>query len=183
MLADAPQEPFTLCGYSLGGRVAQLVALAAPARVSNLILVSTSAGIDDEAEGAVRRAADDALAAEITDLEPGAFADRWQAQPVFAGTAPAATAAWREDLLRNRPADLAVALSALSTGRMPSLWGHIAELAMPVTLVVGDRDAKFVPIAERYRRVLPDAELIVVPEAGHGLPREAPAALAAVIGA
>src|SRR3954447_2790847 len=46
--AAAPAA-FTLCGYSLGGRVAQQVALAAPQRVQRLILVSTSAGIADPA--------------------------------------------------------------------------------------------------------------------------------------
>src|ERR1700728_4014819 len=44
VLARSP-ERFALCGYSLGGRVALHVALAAPERVSRLVLVSTSAGI------------------------------------------------------------------------------------------------------------------------------------------
>jgi 2-succinyl-6-hydroxy-2,4-cyclohexadiene-1-carboxylate synthase len=64
VLARAPAR-FTLCGYSLGGRVALHVALAAPARVSRLVLVSTSAGIEDATERAKRRAADGALADEL----------------------------------------------------------------------------------------------------------------------
>ena len=44
VLASAP-ERFTLCGYSLGGRVALHVALAAPGRVRRLLLVSCSADI------------------------------------------------------------------------------------------------------------------------------------------
>ena len=45
--ARAQPERFALCGYSLGGRIALHVALAAPQRVSRLVLVSTSAGIED----------------------------------------------------------------------------------------------------------------------------------------
>ena len=51
VLADAP-ERFALCGYSLGGRVALHVALSAPERVSRLVLVSSTAGIEDAAERA-----------------------------------------------------------------------------------------------------------------------------------
>src|SRR5580693_1830404 len=55
-------ERFVLAGYSLGGRVALHVALAAPERVARLVLVSSTAGIEDEAERAARRRADHALA-------------------------------------------------------------------------------------------------------------------------
>ncbi len=61
VLACAP-ERFVLCGYSLGGRLAQQVALAAPARVTRVVLVSTTAGIEDSAERSARRRADHALA-------------------------------------------------------------------------------------------------------------------------
>src|SRR3954463_14451275 len=44
VLATAP-ERFALCGYSMGGRIAQHVALAAPARVTRLVLVSTTAAL------------------------------------------------------------------------------------------------------------------------------------------
>src|SRR3954463_5285845 len=46
-VAPAPPERFVLCGYSLGGRVALHVALAHPQRVSRLVLVASTAGIDD----------------------------------------------------------------------------------------------------------------------------------------
>src|SRR3954447_14970444 len=46
VLAQAPPR-FALCGYSFGGRIAQHVALAAPERVTRLVLVATSGGLDD----------------------------------------------------------------------------------------------------------------------------------------
>src|SRR5262249_56409970 len=64
VLALSP-ERFTLGGYSLGGRVALHVALAAPERVRRLLLLSTSAGIEDGLERARRRASDRLLIAEL----------------------------------------------------------------------------------------------------------------------
>jgi len=180
VLAAAPPE-FALCGYSFGGRVAQHVALAAPERVTRLILVSTSGGLEDPGERAARRAEDEALADDIEDMTGAAFADRWQAQPVFAGTPDDAAAWWRADLLRNDPRGLADGLRAYGPGVMEPVWDRIGTLRMPVTVVVGARDTKFVGYAERYRSLLPQAGLVVIPGAGHGLPREAPRELAAAI--
>jgi 2-succinyl-6-hydroxy-2,4-cyclohexadiene-1-carboxylate synthase len=180
VLASAPPT-FTLCGYSFGGRVAQHVALAAPGRVTRLVLVSTSGGLEDDAERAARRAEDEALADEVAGLSGEAFADRWQAQAVFDDTPEEAARFWRADLLRNDPRGLAEALRGLGPGVMEPMWSRVRELTMPVTVVVGDRDTKFMAFAERYMSLLPDAELVVVPGAGHGIPREAPRELAAAI--
>src|ERR1700678_3707912 len=62
---EAAPERFVLAGYSLGGRVALHVALAAPERVARLVLVSSTAGIEDEQQRAERRGADHALADEL----------------------------------------------------------------------------------------------------------------------
>jgi pimeloyl-ACP methyl ester carboxylesterase len=49
-------------------------------------------------------------------------------------------------------------------------------------VVAGERDAKYVAIArDRLVPAIPRAELIIVPGAGHGLPREAPEAVGAII--
>jgi 2-succinyl-6-hydroxy-2,4-cyclohexadiene-1-carboxylate synthase len=180
VLAAAPPE-FLLCGYSFGGRIAQHVALEAPERVTRLILAATSAGIEDEDARAARRAEDERLAADLEHMTIEEYADRWQAQPLFAGTPPQAARWWREDLLRNDPVALAAALRGIGAGDMEPLWDRLSGLTMPVTIVVGDRDTKFMAFAERYREALPQAEIIVVAGAGHGLPREAPRELAAAI--
>jgi 2-succinyl-6-hydroxy-2,4-cyclohexadiene-1-carboxylate synthase len=181
VLAAAP-ERFVLCGYSLGGRVALHVALADPERVSRLVLVASTAGIDDPLLRAERREADEKLAA---DLERGTieeFAERWMRQPLFAGTPPAAAARWREDLLRNDPAALAAALRGIGAGVMEPLWDRLGALdGVPVTLIAGERDGRYAAIGRRLAAALPGARLLLVPGAGHGLPREAPQAVAAAI--
>ncbi len=180
VLAAAP-ERFTLCGYSMGGRIALYVALAAPQRVERLVLVATTAGIADEARRAARRADDERLAAFADAATIEAFADRWAAQPLFTGTPPQAARLWREDMLRNDPRALAAVLRGLGTGSMVPLWARLGELTMPATVLAGARDAKFVALGERLAAALARGELVIVPGAGHGLPREAPEAIAAAI--
>jgi len=180
VLAAAPPR-FTLCGYSMGGRVAQHVALAAPERIERLVLAATSPGLEDDAERAARRDADEQLAAFADDATIEAFADRWAAQPLFAGTPPEAARIWREDILRNDPRGLAAVLRGLGTGVMTPLWNRLSELEMPVAVLAGERDTKFVALGERIAAALPRGELTIVRDAGHGLPREAPGAVAAAI--
>jgi 2-succinyl-6-hydroxy-2,4-cyclohexadiene-1-carboxylate synthase len=176
VLAAAPPRT-VLCGYSLGGRVALHVALAAPGRVARLVLVSATAGIDDEAERAARRAADGALAAALEQRPFAEFIARWSEQPVFAHDPPAVHAAMRAEQLRNRPAALAAALRGIGTGEMAPLWGRLGELTMPVAVLVGERDRKFHAPGRRLAELLPDARLRIVP-GGHRLPLENPEALA-----
>jgi 2-succinyl-6-hydroxy-2,4-cyclohexadiene-1-carboxylate synthase len=180
VLAAAP-ERFALCGYSMGGRIALHVALAAPERIERLVLVATTAGIDDAAERAARRDADERLAAFAEEATIEAFADRWMAQPLFAGTPPRAAGLWREDLLRNGTRGLAAVLRGLGTGAMAPLWDRLGELSMPATVLAGADDAKYVALGERLAAALPRAALVIVPRAGHGLPREAPDAVAAAV--
>lgn len=179
VLGRAP-ERFALCGYSLGGRVALHVALTAPERVSRLVLVSTTAGIEDAAERAERSKADHRLADELERIPFEEFIERWRKQPLFAADPPAVGALAREDQRRNRPDALAAVLRGIGTGEMAPLWDRLAELTMPVRIVVGDRDTKFQTLSRHMVDLLPEAELSIVP-GGHGLPLENPAAVAGAL--
>ncbi len=179
VLVDSPGA-FVLCGYSLGGRVALHVALAAPERVSALVLVSTSAGIENPVERAERRAADGHLADELEQIPFEDFIERWRTQPLFADEPIEVGVLAREDQRRNRPQALAAVLRGIGTGEMDPLWGRLHELTMPVTVLVGDRDAKYLALGERMVDLMPEADLLVVP-GGHGLPFENPEAVARAI--
>ncbi|HVP01580.1 MAG TPA: alpha/beta fold hydrolase [Solirubrobacteraceae bacterium] len=180
VLAAAPGR-FILCGYSLGGRVALHAALAAPERITRLVLVATTAGIDDPAERAARRAADLDLADRTAAGTIEDFVARWSAQPLFAGDPPAIVPAWQRDMRRNDPQALAEVLRGIGTGAMEPLWDRLGELRMPAAVLAGVRDAKFVGLGERLAAGLAAGRLTVVPGAGHGVPREAPGAVAAAI--
>jgi 2-succinyl-6-hydroxy-2,4-cyclohexadiene-1-carboxylate synthase len=179
VLVSAP-ERFVLCGYSMGGRIAQHVALAAPERLSRLVLVSTNPGIVDHRERAQRREVDRQLADELERLPFEDFIERWRTQPLFADDPPEVGALAREDQLRNDPTALAGAMRSLGTGEMEPLWRRLVELTMPVTVVVGDRDAKFRALGERMLALLRAGRLVSVP-GGHRLPLESPADLSRVL--
>jgi 2-succinyl-6-hydroxy-2,4-cyclohexadiene-1-carboxylate synthase len=181
VLAHSP-ERFIVCGYSLGGRVALHVALAAPERVSRLVLVSSTAGIDDEDERAERRRADRELADQLERIPYERFIERWRSQPLFADDPPEVRALAREDQRRNRPDALAAVLRGIGTGEMRPLWDRLGELRMPVTAIAGERDAKFRALGARMVELMADAELVVVP-GGHGLALESPAGVAGAIAA
>ncbi len=175
--------PFTLAGYSQGGRLALHVALAHPGLVTRLVLVSATAGIEDPAQRARRLEADAALAAwmERDGRLMTEVADRWGAQALFATQPPEVAALARADRLSNQPADLAAALRGIGTGVMAPLWHRLGELTMPVVVLAGEHDAKYVALGRRLAAALPAATLTVVPGAGHALALEAPAAVAAAI--
>lgn len=171
---------FILCGYSLGGRVALNVALATPERVTQLVLVSCSPGIEDSAERAERRRSDHRLADELERVPFEEFIERWRTQPLFADDPPHVGELARADQRRNRPEALAAAMRGIGTGEMEPLWGRLHELTMPVTVVVGDRDARFRALGRRMTGLLPDAEMAIVP-GGHSLALENPTAIASVL--
>ncbi len=170
-----------LVGYSMGGRVALHAALALPGRVRRLVLIGASPGLADPGERAARRAADEALADELQGLAIEVFAERWARTPALAGQPPDVLARVNADRLRNTPAGLARALRGLGTGALPSLWGRLGELAMPVTLIVGERDDRFRAIAAQMADRFAAANVVVVEGAGHAVHLERPSAVAAAL--
>jgi 2-succinyl-6-hydroxy-2,4-cyclohexadiene-1-carboxylate synthase len=179
VLARAP-ERFVLCGYSMGGRVALHVALAAPARVERLVLIGASPGIENPRERARRREADHQLADKLERAPFEDFIEGWRAQALFADEPRAVGELARADQHRNDPRALAAVLRGVGTGEMRPLWDRLAELTMPVVLLAGTRDHKYLGLSRRMVALLPDAELIEI-EGGHGLVLECPDAVAAVL--
>jgi 2-succinyl-6-hydroxy-2,4-cyclohexadiene-1-carboxylate synthase len=182
VLRMVPDERFTLVGYSMGGRVALHVALALRGRVERLVLIGASPGIADPLERELRQSADERLADWIehaASIEQ--VADRWEKTPVLADQPPKVVAFVHRDRLLNTPEGLARALRGLGTGAVPSLWGRLAELRMPVVLVVGEKDTQFTALAERMAALMHDARLVVVPGVGHAVHLEAPDAVAELL--
>jgi 2-succinyl-6-hydroxy-2,4-cyclohexadiene-1-carboxylate synthase len=174
---DQSPERFTLCGYSMGGRIALQVALAAPERVSRLVLVASSPGIEDAEERARRRAADHRLAERLEQAPFSEFIERWRSQPLFAGDRRFVGELAEEDQRRNDPLALARVMRGVGAGEMSPLWDRLGELTISVTVVAGERDAKFLRLGERMVERLPQGRLVVI-AGGHRLPLESPHALA-----
>ncbi len=173
----------TYVGYSLGGRCCLHLALAAPELVERLVIVGAHPGICDEASRRLRREADDRLAADLErdgDEKLPEFIERWLAGPLFAHLTD--EQADRPSRLSNSAVGLARSLRTAGTGTQLPLWERLGELEMPVLVVVGARDDKFGPIAQRTREAIgPNARLAVVAEAGHAACFERPGPFAALV--
>lgn len=170
-------------GYSMGARLALGCAVRHPEFVTSLVLVGGRAGVADPAERAERRRSDDALAARIEALGVEAFVDEWLAQPLFATLArcgPELIADERRARLANDAHGLAASLRALGPGSQPPLFDELARVRVPVLLVAGALDGRFVELARELARLLPQAEVCVIPDAGHAVHVEQPAAFASV---
>lgn len=173
--------PFTLAGYSQGGRIALHVALALPHRVRRLVLIGASPGLADDAERERRRLADERLAERIESLSIEEFARQWAQTPILADIPPDVAAAAHQDRLQSTPHGLAAALRGLGTGALPSLWERLPELRMPVQLIAGERDAKFTALCREMAALIPQATVTIVPGAGHAVHLERPDAIVAAL--
>ncbi len=171
--------PADYVGYSMGGRLCLHLAVAHPDVVRRLVLVSTTAGIEDPAERATRRQSDDQLAASIERDGVDAFLDRWLALPLFA-TLPR-DAASLDDRRRNTIAGLASSLRLAGAGSQEPLWEQLSELTMPVLVVAGARDDKYVAIGRRMSELIPQATFEVIEGAGHAVHLEQPDVFAGLL--
>jgi 2-succinyl-6-hydroxy-2,4-cyclohexadiene-1-carboxylate synthase len=164
-------------GYSMGARLCLQVALDHRARVERLVLVSGSPGIADPAERAARARADDELARSVERDGVGAFLERWLEQSMFA-TLTRRRAGLAERAAGNTAGRIACQLRALGQGAQPSNWARLAELRIPVLVVAGERDAKYVELAHAMASTITGARVEIVPNAGHACHLEQPEAIA-----
>ncbi|MGH2863258.1 MAG: alpha/beta fold hydrolase, partial [Solirubrobacteraceae bacterium] len=145
--------------------------------VTRLVLIGASPGLADDSEREQRRLADERLAERIESLTIDEFARQWAQTPMLVDVPPEIAAAALADRLQSTPKGLASALRGLGTGALPSLWGRLPELQMPVMLIAGERDTKFAALAEEMTKRIPTAAVTIVPGAGHAVHLERPDAV------
>ncbi len=183
LLLDSAQGRVPLVGYSQGGRVALLVALADPDAVSSLILISATAGIRDAAERTRRRASDAEAAAGLRTNGLEGFVDDWISRPLTSTAGLPSDVRSRDRALRltNTPEGLARALEGYGQGAQPDVWGELHRLSIPTLLITGERDGKLADIAHRMASEIPAAVAVGMPDASHNPLLDAPNATYAAI--
>lgn len=180
--AGLPAGPLLLAGYSLGARLMLGLALhpSVRPRLTGLLLVAGTAGLDDDTARAARAVVDDERSAWQA-RDPAGFLAAFWALPLFAGLRDhprrAALLAERTARAQVAPARLAHLMRGLSVGRMPSLWSALPSLSVPVVVVNGARDGEYVAVGERLVAALPRARHVIVEGASHALLLEAPSAV------
>ena len=169
-------EPAFVCGVSMGGDIAQHVAARHPERVRGLILCDTKLDADTPEARAGRAG----LAAKVGRRGAGLLADTMlgtllaqSAEARGRARRPAIEELLRQTIARQPVATIQAALAAM--GERPDMTETMQSLPIPTLLVVGEEDTFTPPaIMQRMESILPDARLLIVPQAGHLVPLEVP---------
>lgn len=168
-------DRLALAGVSVGGLIAQGLALRAPSRLSALVLCNTAAKVGDFTSWNDRMATVQGRGlGAIVD----AVMDRWFS-PGFQQHRPAELAGWRNLFLRSDPAGYAATCATL---RDTDLTTEIGAIAVPTLVVAGSADrATPAELVRRCAEAIPGARFEVLEGVGHIPSIEQPAALAALI--
>lgn len=176
LLAALHCGPAVICGLSMGGYVAQHLAVRHPERVAALVLADTKL----EADTPEARAARVDLAGKVGRLGQGIVADAMVPRLLATSAESRATAgradveaALRAAIMRQPVATIQAALAAL--GGRPDMTAAMRRVRVPALLVVGAEDAITPPACmEAALDAMPHARLLVIPRAGHMAPLETP---------
>lgn len=175
VLRDAP-ERFVLFGFSMGGFVAQAMALMAPERVQGLALLNTSSRPQTERESA-------ATLAQIELAQRTPF--KGLTSRALASSLHPSRSAERALLDRLQAMALAngkqVFLRQLETLR-DSDAEDLTQLRCPVLIVSSDQDKlRSVEESEEMARQIPQSRLEIIGDCGHMTPMEKPQELSSLI--
>lgn len=106
-----------------------------------------------------------------------AFIEFWENIPLFHSmqTLPEETKnEIRRQRNRNSIVGLSNSLRGMGTGAQPSWWEHLSQLKVPVLLLTGELDEKFVRIAEMMYSHIKEAQSVNILGAGHAIHVEQP---------
>jgi pimeloyl-ACP methyl ester carboxylesterase len=162
-----------VAGHSMGGLIAQELALTHPRRIQSLLLLSTCAQIDERGKaitdvwGELPRLVDAATMNRL--LLPWMYTSAFYAKP---GSIDRLI----ERILANPfpPSAEVISRQCQALGAFRTS-GELGTLSCPTSVFVGREDI-LIPVAlcEQLARSIPHADLVVLEETGHGMLIESP---------
>ncbi|WP_353931135.1 2-succinyl-6-hydroxy-2,4-cyclohexadiene-1-carboxylate synthase [Okeanomitos corallinicola TIOX110] len=163
-----------LVGYSMGGRLGLYLTLHFPERFIKVILESASPGLQNNAERLARIKTDYQITRKlIRMIDPGEFQlflDYWYNQAIFGNLK---NHPGYQNMLANRlgnnPLLLGKSLQFLGTGYQSSLWDEFKENQVPLLLLVGEYDEKFIRINKVMSHINETAKIQIIHQAGHNV--------------
>ena len=159
-----------LAGFSLGGLIAQSLALSHADRIDRLVILSAVAGRTDEERAKV--------VGRLALLKEGgipavtaAAEERWFT-PEFRNQYPERVAQRMRELLANDPISYAAAYTVFATG---DLGDYVGEIRHPTLVATGEHDVgSNVRMARMMHAAIAGSELHILPGLRHSVLVEAP---------
>jgi 2-succinyl-6-hydroxy-2,4-cyclohexadiene-1-carboxylate synthase len=170
-----------LVGYSLGGRLALRAALRSPTSFTAVVLVGSTAGLEEGPLRVQRVEADEKLASWMEAMPIEDIVALWERQPLFADQAESLVEAQRPGRLSHRPRDLALILRTAGQGALDPVWHELRTLELPLLAIAGARDVGYSAAAKRLAAAAPNARAAIVEDAGHAAHLQQPAEVARLI--
>jgi 2-succinyl-6-hydroxy-2,4-cyclohexadiene-1-carboxylate synthase len=170
-----------LVGYSLGGRLALRAALRSPESYRALVLVGTTAGIEEGPLRVARAEADEKLASWMEAMPMEDIVGLWERQPLFADQSDALVEAQRPGRLSQDPRSLALLLRTAGQGTLEPVWHEMRALELPLLAIAGARDDGYSRAAKRIASTAPNGRVAIVENAGHAAHLQQPDAVATLI--
>ena len=168
-------EKVHVLGYSMGGRTAISFLINHPKKVLSAVLESTSPGIENMRDRAVRYEIDRKRAAHITD-DYEAFIEDWGQMGLFDSQTQIdgnLLQKQKENRLSQDPLEVADSLIKYGTGVQRAYWQDLKHVDQPVLLLAGEKDEKFKEINKFMAQLLPYPQLKIVNGTGHNIHMEA----------
>jgi len=156
-----------LVAYSLGGRLALRAVLRSPESYRALVLVGSTAGIEEGPLRVARAEADEKLASWIEAMPMEDIVGLWERQPLFADQSDALVEAQRPGRLSQDPRSLALLLRTAGQGTLEPVWHDLRSLELPLLAIAGARDDGYTRAAKRIASTAPNGRAAIVENAGH----------------
>jgi len=166
-----------IVGISLGGGVALQFAMDYPDRVGSLVVVNGGPTL-----GGTREQQEALIAQRVGIVQQ--LGMRAMGQALAPALFPSPDQATQRETFVERWADNdpQAYLAALRSMFGWDITARLGEIACPVLLLASDQDYSPVAAKEAYRQSIPNARLVVIPDAHHALPMERPEAFTAALG-
>ncbi|MBE9077697.1 2-succinyl-6-hydroxy-2,4-cyclohexadiene-1-carboxylate synthase [Romeria aff. gracilis LEGE 07310] len=168
-------RPCRLVGYSMGGRLGLYLLLQFPEYFCAAVLESASPGLQTAVEREERVRRDRALAQQLETQDFRNFLTDWYNNSLFTSlkSSPSFASMFKRRL-QNNPRELAQSIRHFSTGCQPSLWHRLSQNQVPLLLLVGSLDSKFVNLNSQMAELSGLAQLRIVADDSHNIHLAAP---------